>query len=306
MGREMKVFTFILAGIGVISSLCCVWFFVEMEAATARSKELEQTLGLENTFLKNRLEEVTIQLDQFQQKIDSLRQQNAKIIQEKVEITSELNVALNVQEEFQTKIEKMESEKKSLQEKITELENVRNSLQTQLETQKNTDQELAQASSYLQQLEQENQRLKEELEIQQKLARAKPAFEKEDTQKQAMVELPPIIVGADLPLLNPAPIAEIPQFFSSSPAPGMKIASGVPSIPDGRILSVNEPNQFVVISLGEKEGVKRGTQFKVLRGDQEVGLIEVIETRPHIAAADIKERHIARFQTDDRILLGQR
>jgi DNA repair exonuclease SbcCD ATPase subunit len=80
-------------------------------------------------------------------------------------------------------------------------------------------------------------------------------------QKSTSVELPPIVVKP------------------TTKAQGVR----------GEIIAVNKEERFVIIDKGEDSGLRPGTQLKVVRGDKEIGNVEVIETRREISAADIKE-----------------
>lgn len=57
-----------------------------------------------------------------------------------------------------------------------------------------------------------------------------------------------------------------------------------------RVISVNEPNNFVIIDSGEAAGVKVGETFKVYQDSKEIAIIEVIQVRKDISAADIKQK----------------
>jgi len=81
-------------------------------------------------------------------------------------------------------------------------------------------------------------------------------------KKTASVELPPIVVKPDKAALK-----------------GMR----------GEVIAVNDKEKFVIVNLGEASGIRPGFQMKVMRGDKNIGLIEVIETRREISAADIKD-----------------
>lgn len=61
----------------------------------------------------------------------------------------------------------------------------------------------------------------------------------------------------------------------------------------GEVIAVNREEKFVVLDLGEASGIKPGMQLKVMRGDKEIGAVEVIETRKEISAADIKNTETA-------------
>ncbi|MBU1999195.1 MAG: hypothetical protein ABIG46_06515 [Candidatus Omnitrophota bacterium] len=62
---------------------------------------------------------------------------------------------------------------------------------------------------------------------------------------------------------------------------------------DPQVISVNKENNFVIINLGEKQGVKTGELFEVYRNGQSIGVLEVIKTREEISACDIKSESVA-------------
>ncbi len=55
---------------------------------------------------------------------------------------------------------------------------------------------------------------------------------------------------------------------------------------NGRILSVDVETEFVVINLGEKDGVQKGMFMSVYRGDNYLGDIKITRTQAEMAAAD--------------------
>lgn len=56
----------------------------------------------------------------------------------------------------------------------------------------------------------------------------------------------------------------------------------------GQVLAINEENNFVIIDMGEDEGVRVGQTFTVYRNTQKIATLEVIQARKEISAADIK------------------
>ncbi|MCM8770530.1 MAG: hypothetical protein NC936_01500 [Candidatus Omnitrophica bacterium] len=84
---------------------------------------------------------------------------------------------------------------------------------------------------------------------------------------QASVELPPIVVRPSA---------------GSSALPVKKEISG-------KIVEINHVNNFVILDIGEDEGVKPGTILNVYRGNNRIATLEVIQTRKSICAADIKQ-----------------
>jgi septal ring factor EnvC (AmiA/AmiB activator) len=103
------------------------------------------------------------------------------------------------------------------------------------------------------------------------------------------IELAPIVVSAK----KPAPAA----------APVTKQAAAKPAVAkrlQGSVVSVNEDNNFVILDLGERSGIKVGDAFKVYHNGVQVGSVEVIQVRQDIAAADIKQKN-APFSVGDTV-----
>jgi len=84
---------------------------------------------------------------------------------------------------------------------------------------------------------------------------------KVSNKSSASVELPPIVVKSD---------------------------ASVKSL-RGEVLAVNKNDNFVIIDLGAGSGVKPGLKFNVLQSGNTIGVIEIVETRSEISAANIKE-----------------
>jgi len=100
------------------------------------------------------------------------------------------------------------------------------------------------------------------------------------SQKAAPIELPPIVVGRGE--------------NSSEGSTRRKL--------EGEVLAVNSKDNFVIIDLGESAGVEKGFRFNVVRENDVIGTVEVIETRQEISAADIKTV-ISPFKDGDRVVL---
>lgn len=90
------------------------------------------------------------------------------------------------------------------------------------------------------------------------------------------VELAPIVINASG--AAPAPVEEA---SSEEPAAAKNQA---------HIVSINQDNNFVILDMGEKDGIKIGDSFRVYRGPKEIAKLEVIQVRRDIAAADIKKK----------------
>lgn len=108
----------------------------------------------------------------------------------------------------------------------------------------------------------------------------------------SQVDLPPIVLKREDSSGNTSRITTASLERISSP-----------SSLEGRIVTVNREHGFVVIDIGKEDGVNIGYSFNVYREDILIGLVEVIQVRDRIAAADIKEiREGLSMEVDDVIV----
>ncbi|MFH1478654.1 MAG: hypothetical protein ABIG92_02625 [Candidatus Omnitrophota bacterium] len=89
------------------------------------------------------------------------------------------------------------------------------------------------------------------------------------------VDLPPIVLQRE------------GESSATSGITGARIASGSES--RARVVTINREHKFVVIDIGQEYNVDVGDRFSVYRGDDIIGLVEVIQARKKIAACDIKD-----------------
>jgi hypothetical protein len=75
-----------------------------------------------------------------------------------------------------------------------------------------------------------------------------------------------------------------------------------PSLMDGNVISVKDEWSFVVGNFGEKQGVKVGMPMRVMRGDQRIATLRVVDVRQRICGAVIQEMDLKK----DRIKVGDR
>ena len=78
----------------------------------------------------------------------------------------------------------------------------------------------------------------------------------------------------------------------------------VPStLTDGMVISIKEDLALVVANVGRTHGVKVGMPFQVLRGDQLIGTVRVVDVREKIAGAVIQnlKSEKGRIKSGDRL-----
>ena len=108
-----------------------------------------------------------------------------------------------------------------------------------------------------------------------------------DPSSGSSLELPAIVVPGGVPQPGALPARE-----GASAAPGAAAATADQgqSRSSGRVISVNEENNFVIVDIGEDDGVYQGQTLSAYRGSEQIASLEVVEVRAHICAADIKEK----------------
>jgi hypothetical protein len=67
------------------------------------------------------------------------------------------------------------------------------------------------------------------------------------------------------------------------------LGSEQPNLLDGSVISVKDEWSFVVANLGEKHGVKIGMPLRVMRGEQKIATLRVVDVRQQICGAVIEE-----------------
>jgi chromosome segregation ATPase len=122
-------------------------------------------------------------------------------------------------------------------------------------------------------------------EIKGSLDRSFPAVKSAPSATE--VELSPIVVTADGSSKQGKPGDSSPPVVSV--AEPQKPADAKPGF-EGKIITINEENNFVIIDVGEKRGVRPGDILGVYRGSECIARLEVIQARQDISAADLKDQ----------------
>lgn len=94
--------------------------------------------------------------------------------------------------------------------------------------------------------------------------------------RSANLELEPVVIQP------PEPTEAI-----ADEALGYKLTALPDDLPEGRVLSVDRDTNFVIINLGDKDGVKPGAVLAVYRGEDYLGDIAVTRVQDEMAAADL-------------------
>jgi len=74
-----------------------------------------------------------------------------------------------------------------------------------------------------------------------------------------------------------------------------------PSLMDGSVLSVKDQWSFVVANIGEQQGVKIGMPLRVMRGEQKIATLRVVDVRQRICGAVIEDSGKEKIKVGDRL-----
>lgn len=78
-------------------------------------------------------------------------------------------------------------------------------------------------------------------------------------------------------------------------------ASGQPGLMDASVVSVKDDWSFVVVNIGEEQGVKIGMPLRVMRDDQKIAIVRVVDVRQRICGAVIEDSGKEKIKVGDRL-----
>jgi chromosome segregation ATPase len=76
------------------------------------------------------------------------------------------------------------------------------------------------------------------------------------------------------------------------PQKSNEAAQQVAATLSGKVLAINRDNNFIIVDIGEEDGVKIGNTFTVYRQNQPIAEVGVIQARKDISACDIKKESV--------------
>jgi hypothetical protein len=74
-----------------------------------------------------------------------------------------------------------------------------------------------------------------------------------------------------------------------------------PSLMDGSVLSVKDQWSFVVANIGQQQGVKIRMPLRVMRGEQKIATLRVVDVRQRICGAVIEDSGKEKIKVGDRL-----
>jgi predicted nuclease with TOPRIM domain len=213
--------------------------------------------------IREKNERLQIENKELSQRLSVAQQEKKRLLERMEVIQRDLVKVSNERDEYKRKFEIASRTQQELIESLKLAREENALLKDQLSQRENEKVELEER---LKKTESEKEALNKRLAELEKTLGEKKEISSEETER---IELPPIIVKPqELPFL------------------------GVSSSISGKIIKVNREYNFVIIDLGEEQGVEVGRSFDVFRDGNLIGRLEVIQTKSGVSACDIKERSL--------------
>lgn|SRR3989339_45461 len=220
--------------------------------------------------------EVTRENNELKVKLDILNHEKEEVDREiayKENLVNSLSLELarskNDKKFVADRVDKLTTENSALREQLGQLVSTKGALEKTIvrltQEKRNIESQLGKTDSLIQ------SKIDEIWEIKESIDQAFKSTSDKVTSSSE-VELPPIVVSAE----GGPGISFNPEEAS----PGY----------DGRVVSVNEENNFVIVDIGEGSGINVGDNLSVYRDSQYIARLEVIQVRNDISAADIRDQ----------------
>ncbi|MBN1869283.1 MAG: hypothetical protein JW847_01730 [Candidatus Omnitrophica bacterium] len=246
------------------------------------SKLLQQNASLEIDInkLKEEISAKSIEIVELKQKnsdlqleADNLKHEQEQIgadVQHKADMIDNISLELartkNDKKYIADRVQKLNAENNELRLQVKQLLTVKNALEKSIvrlnQEKDKMEGKLGKTETVIQSKIDEIWQIKEDLDRSIREAQSKtPASE---------VELPPIVVSSNSGAMS----------YDAPSAPGF----------NGKVISVNEANNFVIVDIGENSGIRLGDALSVYRDSKYIARLEVIQVRKDISAADLKDQ----------------
>lgn len=200
-----------------------------------------------------------------QKMVDTLTQELAREKTDKLEIAKRLKAVNADNRQLRRQIQSLGERRLSLEKKLADMQSKNAALESSLASME------LYVKQQMFQMDDIRARMDDARESSKAGAGSQPQADKRiwTSGRKEAIQLPPIVVR--------------PQQQSA----GAAVDFGK----QARIISVDRDNNFVVVNLGQAHELKTGDTLNVYRDGQQVGSVQVIQTRERIAACDIKDEN---------------
>ncbi|HTZ11455.1 MAG TPA: hypothetical protein VMD04_03660 [Candidatus Margulisiibacteriota bacterium] len=216
----------------------------------------KNSLELDVNNINREKEDLMRQLDYNQRLVDSISKELVMEKNDKITIQNNLRAIRSENAGLVRQVKNLSNQRADLDKKLQELQEQNSALEKKFNDMQTM---LADKATQVSRLSD-------------RLDRAAGLQEGSSDRKES-VELTPIVVRPKEDTGEPEASVQQPQPVSAK----------------GRVLAINRENNFVIIDAGEDSGIKAGQTFEVLKDNNSIGVIEVMQLRKDISACDIKK-----------------
>ncbi len=249
--------------------------------------------------------DLKLQVESLTKKLEELRLSNQELQNDKADAELRISELNQERRELQRKLQYNEKLLNSISAEMVREKNEKNKLEKDLIALKEQNRALRRKANRLDRqriafaerlskLTQEKERLIARIEETESLLGEKTT--QMEHMHQELEEMLKKVKAETEEIKAPKESVELPTIVVSSP-PVIEIDRL-----EGKVLTVDKEHAFVVIDLGRNDGVDNDMVFEVVREDNVLGQIKVIQLREEISACDIIKIDIP-FQTGDTVRL---
>jgi chromosome segregation ATPase len=247
--------------------------------AKVLKEKADLEMGLDG--LKSQVSNLKMQVEELKNNKTSLELELKNLNQEKEELERKLSYNEKLIDSISLELVREKKEKRKLEEEIKALKNeyrmaIRR-INTLNEEKLNLDKKLQQVQN-------------EKTELERKLKEANIVLEKKILESEEAKENYSSSEKPLKPAEESAQSVELPTIVVRSQETGAEIPQEKVVASKGKVLAVNKEHNFIVIDLGEEQGIKIGDTFSVYRDEQKIANVEVIQTRKNVSACDIRQQ----------------
>jgi hypothetical protein len=292
-GKVLTIFLVIIA-ILLISLTAISLFFFQKETERRKLAEatleefrqergkLEETLKevkKQNFLLHEKNKEADERINDLSDELELEKGLREEMRAESERLKKESEEAKTIKEKFAETVQKKDEAQAKLAEQLAASEEKIKALETQLNEEINRGQEI---NRLYEQQKSEITRLEEAKALETTV---------ENERKIAAEEFSPNIpeTGIELGEIIVAP-GEDAGTMDDMIGTGVSLEETIGSLDralEGRILSVDTETEFVIVSLGQSDGIEVGNVLSVYRGDNYIGDIRITRLQPEMSAADL-------------------
>lgn len=251
---------------------------VDDELYWAQILKERTALELEVDNIRRELSQSAIQVTELKKKNTDLQLEVQKLANDKEEIERQIKHGKDLADSLALELARAQNDKKFLNDRMARMNDENSGLREQIrqltstkialersivrlqDEKKDTERKLLETENVIQGRIDEIWKIKNSLD---------QSFGEGAKKGGTQVELPPIVVSS--------------KEMTGGQDPNAVTVPGI----NGNIVSVNHENNFVIIDIGQSQGIGVGNSLNVYRGAEYVAGLEIIQVRKEIAAADI-------------------